>query len=89
MTMHRAPTRPLLTSAWAFHRFTIGHAWVSDYGDVSKPEDFEYIYAYSPLHNVRVPSATDDSQPQQYPAMILTTGQPASAENHEPCPDLP
>ena len=26
-----------------FHKFTIGHAWVSDYGDPDIPEHFEWI----------------------------------------------
>ncbi|KZV88821.1 hypothetical protein EXIGLDRAFT_741088 [Exidia glandulosa HHB12029] len=35
-----------------FHKFTVGKAWTADYGDPSNPEDFDYIYPYSPLHNV-------------------------------------
>lgn len=27
-----------------FHKFTIGHAWTTDFGDPDKEEDFEYIY---------------------------------------------
>ena len=49
-------------------RFTIGHAWVSDYGDVDKKDYFDYIYNYSPLHNVR------ENFEGQYPAILLTTG---------------
>ncbi|RIA79520.1 prolyl endopeptidase [Glomus cerebriforme] len=48
-----------------FHKFTIGHAWKSDYGDPDKKEDFEYIYKYSPLHNVQTK--------KPYPAVLLTT----------------
>lgn len=36
-----------------FHRFTIGAAWMSDYGDPDTPEGFAAAYAYSPLHHVR------------------------------------
>jgi prolyl oligopeptidase len=37
-----------------YHRFTIGRYWVSDYGNAeARREDFEFLYAYSPLHNVR------------------------------------
>ena len=47
-----------------FHRFTIGYAWCSDYGNAeTSPEDFRYLHKYSPLHNVGA----------VYPAMMLTT----------------
>lgn len=52
-----------------FHKFTIGHAWITDYGDPDKKEDFDYIFKYSPLHNVRVPQGSG-----QYPAVMLSTG---------------
>lgn len=51
-----------------FHEFTIGHAWITDYGDPNKEEEFSYILPYSPLHNVRPPPGG------QYPAMLLATG---------------
>lgn len=49
-----------------FHKFTIGWAWISDYGDPDKPEDFEIIRKYSPLHNLKPGTA--------YPATLITTG---------------
>lgn len=50
-----------------YHLFTIGWNWAPDYGrsDDSK-EMFEYLYGYSPLHNVR-----NDGTP--YPAIMVTT----------------
>jgi len=49
-----------------FHKFTIGHAWVSDYGDPDKEHDFKTVLKYSPLHNVK--------ENTEYPAVLLTTG---------------
>ena len=48
-----------------FHRFTIGWAWQSDYGNPDHPEDFKVLMAYSPLHNLKPGAA--------YPATLITT----------------
>ncbi len=48
-----------------FHKFTIGAAWVSDYGSPDDPEDFRAIYKYSPLHNIR--------EAAKYPATLIVT----------------
>lgn len=42
-----------------FHKFTIGHAWITDYGNPDIVGDFEYILPYSPVHNVRAPEVGD------------------------------
>lgn len=36
-----------------FHKFTIGWAWVDDYGSADNPEQFKSLFAYSPLHNIK------------------------------------
>jgi prolyl oligopeptidase len=49
-----------------FHRFTIGWAWKSDFGDPDEPEQYRWLRAYSPLHNVEAG--------RRYPPILLTTG---------------
>lgn len=48
-----------------YHKFTIGYAWAVEYGSSDKKEDFEYLYKYSPLHNLKEGIA--------YPATLVTT----------------
>jgi prolyl oligopeptidase len=48
-----------------FHQFTIGWAWVSEYGSSADPDQFRTLLAYSPLHNLRAGV--------QYPATLVTT----------------
>jgi prolyl oligopeptidase len=48
-----------------FHKFTIGWAWVTEYGSADSVAQFPFLYRYSPLHNLR-PGA-------RYPATLITT----------------
>ncbi len=48
-----------------FHRFTIGWAWVTEYGSADSASQFPYLYAYSPYHRIR-PGIC-------YPATLVTT----------------
>ena len=48
-----------------FHKFTIGWAWVTDYGSADSVAQFPYLYKYSPLHNIRAGT--------RYPATLVTT----------------
>lgn len=48
-----------------YHLFTIGWAWAVEYGRSDKKEDFENLYRYSPLHNLK--------KGVKYPATLITT----------------
>jgi prolyl oligopeptidase len=48
-----------------FHKFTIGWAWVSDYGSPDDPQQFRALLAYSPYHNLRLG--------MKYPATLIST----------------
>ena len=48
-----------------FQKFTIGWAWVTEYGSSDSASQFPYLYAYSPLQNIR-PGA-------HYPPTLVTT----------------
>jgi prolyl oligopeptidase len=48
-----------------FHKFTIGWAWVSDYGSSDDAEQFKALRAYSPLHNLKAGT--------KYPATLVYT----------------
>lgn len=46
-----------VTDVARFHKFTIGSAWTSDFGNPDDAEDFEHLIKYSPLHNTFSPGA--------------------------------
>jgi prolyl oligopeptidase len=48
-----------------FQKFTVGYAWISDYGSSDKPEDFKYLIKYSPLQNIHPGTC--------YPPTLITT----------------
>jgi len=48
-----------------FHKFTIGHAWVAEYGSSEDKDMFPLLHGYSPLHNLK-PGAS-------YPTTLITT----------------
>jgi len=56
-----------LTDMLRYHRFTVGWAWVSEYGSPDDASQFRTLVRYSPLHNVK--SGT------KYPATLLTTAE--------------
>jgi prolyl oligopeptidase len=48
-----------------FHKFTIGWNWIADYGSSDDAAGFQYLKAYSPLHNLKPGT--------NYPATLVTT----------------
>ena len=48
-----------------YHLFTIGWAWAVEYGRSDKKEDFDNLYKYSPLQNLKKGTG--------YPATLVTT----------------
>ncbi|MBK9419999.1 MAG: S9 family peptidase [Flavobacteriales bacterium] len=48
-----------------FQKFTAGFGWTPEYGSAdNSKEEFDYLYAYSPLHNIK---------PANYPATMVMT----------------
>ena len=54
-----------VTDMLRYHRFTVGRYWVPEYGSPENPDHFKFMYAYSPLHNVRTG--------KDYPPLLVTT----------------
>ncbi|MUK89418.1 prolyl oligopeptidase family serine peptidase [Ornithinibacillus sp. L9] len=50
-----------------YHKFTIGRYWIPEYGSADNPEQFPYLYAYSPLHNIK--------EGQKYPPVLIATAE--------------
>ena len=50
-----------------YHNFQIARLWVPEYGSAESPEQFKYLYAYSPYHHVTKGTA--------YPAVLLTAAE--------------
>ncbi len=49
-----------------YHKFTVGHYWIPEYGDAEhNAEHFAFLYAYSPLHNVKAGTG--------YPPVLIMT----------------
>jgi len=47
-----------------YHTFGLANIWAEEYGSSDKPEQFPYLYAYSPYHNVK--------EGVRYPAFLVT-----------------
>jgi prolyl oligopeptidase len=49
-----------------YQNFLVAKYWVPEYGSSDNPEQFKYIYAYSPYHHVKVGT--------KYPSVLLISG---------------
>jgi prolyl oligopeptidase len=49
-----------------YQKFLVAKYWVSEYGSADNPEQFKYLYAYSPYHHVRPGT--------KYPAVLFFSG---------------
>ncbi|MGE4232542.1 MAG: prolyl oligopeptidase family protein [Bacteriovoracia bacterium] len=47
-----------------YQLFTAGRYWVGEYGSSANPDQFPFLYSYSPLHNAK---------PANYPATLVIT----------------
>lgn len=50
-----------------YHKFTIGRYWIPEFGNAELPEHFPFLYAYSPLHNIK--------EDEKYPPILLATAE--------------
>lgn len=76
LVMSLATQRPDLVSAVVcgyplidmirYHNFMVARYWVPEYGSAEDPEQFRFIYAYSPYQNVK--------KGTKYPATLFITG---------------
>jgi prolyl oligopeptidase len=55
-----------VTDMLRYHKFTVGHHWIPEFGNAeASPEQFEFLYAYSPLHNIK--------SGVEYPSILVTS----------------
>lgn len=50
-----------------YHHFQIARLWIPEYGSAENPEQFDYLYQYSPYHHVR--------EAMKYPATLFMTAE--------------
>ncbi len=50
-----------------YHKFLIGSLWIPEYGSADDPDQFAWLLAYSPYHNVKAETA--------YPAALFTAAE--------------
>ena len=58
-------TYPLLDML-RYHQFLVARFWVPEYGSADDPEQFKFLHAYSPYHNVE--------PGREYPSVLFVSG---------------
>ena len=82
-----------VTDMLRYHKFTVGRFWIPEYGDAeSNAEHFKFLYAYSPLHNVKegvaypptlvITADTDDRVVPAHAKKFAATLQTANASDN-------
>jgi len=56
-----------------YHLFTIGAAWIPEYGDPEISDHFDWLKEYHPLLQIKTPS--EELERQQYPAILVLTAE--------------
>ena len=56
-----------LTDMLRYQKFRIAQLWIPEYGSADDPEQFKWLYAYSPYHHVK--------DGTKYPAMLFTSAE--------------
>jgi prolyl oligopeptidase len=54
-----------VTDLLRFHKFTVGRYWIGEYGNPDDPNDFPFLFRFSPYHQVR--------DGRSYPPTLITT----------------
>lgn len=49
-----------------YHLFSVARYWITEYGSAEDPDQFKYLYKYSPYHNVK--------EGVRYPATFIVAG---------------
>ena len=58
-----------------FHKYTIGHAWTTDFGCADDDKDeFDALHKISPIHNVPSSDTLSAADAAGLPSMLLLTG---------------
>jgi prolyl oligopeptidase len=52
-----------------YHKFGVAHLWIPEYGNPDNPEDFKYLYDYSPYHRI------DRNLDKVFPAVFFHTAE--------------
>jgi prolyl oligopeptidase len=52
-----------------YHKFGVAHIWIPEYGNPENPDDFKYIYEYSPYHRI------DKNREKIFPSVFFHTAE--------------